>query len=544
MKENRAYDVLIVGAGFAGLYSVHRFRSLGFRVRAFEAGSDIGGTWFWNRYPGARCDIESMQYSYSFSEEIQQEWNWTEYYASQPEILRYINFVADKLELRRDIQLNTRITAARFDEQENRWELVTESGERFIGRFVVMATGCLSIPLEPNFPGLQEFSGDVYRTFDWPKEDVDFAGKRVGLIGTGSSGIQVAPILAERVRHLTVFQRTPHYSIPAHNRPLEADYVRGWKENYKERRRAARLTRNSTLNDAGTRPGIECTREEREREFARRWNVTGGIGYIYSFPDVTTSDEVNRQASDYVRGRIAATVRSPSTAATLTPPDYGIGGKRICVDTNYYEMFNRDNVSLVDIRANPIVEITPRGVRTTAAEHELDVLVLAIGFDAMTGALTRIDIRGRAGASLREHWSEGPKTYLGLSIAGFPNLFIITGPGSPSVFANMVTSIEQHVDWIADCLAAMLRDHRCTVEPTPQAEEAWFAHVNEVGGRTILAKAGNSWYVGANVPGKPRVVMPYMGGAATYIEKIEAIARENYTGFVFGPCDTALDSAM
>jgi cyclohexanone monooxygenase len=544
MKENRAYDVLIVGAGFAGLYSVHRFRSLGFRVRAFEAGNDIGGTWFWNRYPGARCDIESMQYSYSFSEEIQQEWNWTEYYASQPEILRYINFVADKLELRRDIQLNTRITAARFDEQENHWELVTESGERFIGRFVVMATGCLSIPLEPSFPGLQEFSGDVYRTSDWPKESVDFAGKRVGLIGTGSSGIQVAPVLSERARHLTVFQRTPHYSIPAHNRPLDPDYVRGWKENYRERRRAARLTRNSTLNDAGTRPGIECTPEEREYEFARRWSVTGGIGYIYAFPDVTTSDEVNRQASDYVRGRIAAIVRSPSTAATLTPPDYGIGGKRICVDTNYYEMFNRDNVSLVDIRANPIVEITPRGVRTTAAEHELDVLVLAIGFDAMTGALTRIDIRGRAGASLREHWSKGPKTYLGLSIAGFPNLFIITGPGSPSVFANMVTSIEQHVDWIADCLAAMRRDHRCTVEATPQAEEAWFSHVNEVGGRTILAKAGNSWYVGANVPGKPRVVMPYMGGAATYIEKIEAVARENYSGFVFGSCDTALDSAM
>jgi cyclohexanone monooxygenase len=536
-KEDRAYDVLVVGAGFAGLYSLHRLRSLGFKVRVFEAGKDIGGTWFWNRYPGARCDFESMQYSYSFSEEIQQEWNWTEYYASQPEILRYINFVADKLDLRRDIQLNTRVTAATFDERANYWGLLTESGERFTARFVVMATGCLSVPLEPDFPGMQEFLGRIYRTSNWPDEDVEFAGTRVGLIGTGSSGIQAAPILAAHARHLTVFQRTPHYSIPAHNHPLDPDYVRGWKENYRERRRAARLTRNSSLNDAGTRPGVECTPEERQHEFARRWNVTGGIGYVYAFPDVTTNDEVNRHASDYVRGRIAAIVRDPSTAATLTPYDYGIGGKRICVDTNYYEMFNRDNVSLVDIRANPIVEITPRGVRTNSGEYELDVLVLAIGFDAMTGALMRIDIRGRAGATLQEHWRDGPKTYLGLSIAGFPNLFIITGPGSPSVFANMVTSIEQHVDWIADCVAAMRLAGRSSIEPTQQAEDAWFAHVNEVGARTMLAKAGNSWYVGANVPGKPRVVMPYMGGAATYMEKIDAVARENYSGFVFAPND-------
>jgi cyclohexanone monooxygenase len=527
------FDVLVVGAGFAGLYSLHRFRGLGLTVRVLEAGQDIGGTWFWNRYPGARCDIESMQYSYSFSEEIQQEWNWTEYYASQPEILRYISFVADKLNLRRDIQLNTRVTAAIFDERANRWELTTSNGERFRSRFVVFATGCLSIPLEPDFTGLEQFAGKVYRTFDWPREGVVLSGKRVGLIGTGSSGIQVAPMLAAQARHLTVFQRTPHYSIPAHNRPLDDDYVRGWKENYRERRRAARLTRNSTLNDAGTRPGIEFTAEERELEFAQRWNVTGGIGYIYGFPDTTTNDVVNQHASDYVRGRIAATVRDPATAATLTPRDYGIGGKRICVDTNYYEMFNRDNVSLADIKTNPIVSITPAGIRTTAGEYELDVLVIAIGFDAMTGALTRVDICGRDGMTLRDHWKDGPKTYLGLSAAGFPNLFIITGPGSPSVFANMVTSIEQHVDWIADCIETMRRNNQSIVEPAQQAEDAWFSHVNEIGGRTILAKAGNSWYVGANVPGKPRVVMPYMGGAATYMEKIEAVARENYSRFVF-----------
>jgi cyclohexanone monooxygenase len=541
-ENANAYDVLVVGAGFAGLYSLHRLRSLGFKVRVYEAGQDIGGTWFWNRYPGARCDIESVQYSYSFSDEIQQEWDWTEYYASQPEILRYINFVADKLNLRRDIQLNTRITAAIFDEGTNRWELTAQNGERFVSRFVVMATGCLSVPLEPNFPELHTFSGRICRTSDWPHEGVELTGKRVGLIGTGSSGIQAAPLLAEQARHLTVFQRTPHYSIPAHNHRLEADYVRGWKDNYKDRRRAARLTRNSTLNDAGTRPGLEFTREEREQEFARRWSVTGGIGYIYAFPDVTTSDAINQEASDYVRGRIASIVRDPATAATLTPRGYGIGGKRICVHTGYYEMFNRNNVTLVDVRENPIVRITPRGVRTSASEYDLDVLVLAIGFDAMTGALTRIDIRGRAGETLRDHWTDGPKTYLGLSIAGFPNFFVITGPGSPSVFANMVTSIEQHVDWIADCLVSMTRDGHQAVEPTTSAEAAWFAHVNEVGGRTILAKAGNSWYVGANVAGKPRVVMPYMGGAATYMEKIEAVARESYSGFVFTGSQSAQQS--
>ena len=527
------YDVIVVGAGFAGLYSLHRFRCLGLKVRVLEAAEDIGGTWFWNRYPGARCDIESMQYSYSFSDEIQQEWNWSEYYAPQSEILRYINFVADKLDLRRDIQLNTRVVAAAFDEGAKTWQVSAERGERYFTRFLVMATGCLSIPITPDFPGLQVFAGKVYRTSDWPHEGVDIKGRRVALIGTGSSGVQIAPHLARGAQHLTVFQRTAHYSIPAHNRPLDPEYVRGWKENYKERRNAARLTRNFTLNDAGSRPGIEFTREEREREFARRWNVTGGIGYIYAFPDVTMNEEVNQQASDYVRGRIAATVQDPATAAILTPQGYGIGGKRICVHTDYYETLNRENVNLVDIKKEPIVKFTPSGLQTKAADYAFDIVVLAIGFDAMTGALTRIDITGRNGETLKEHWQDGPRTYLGLSAAGFPNFFFITGPGSPSVFANMVTSIEQHVDWIADCITVMRRGQRVTVEPMAEAEHNWFAHVNEVGGRTILARAGNSWYVGANVPGKPRVVMPYMGGAATYAEKLENVVRENYDGFAF-----------
>jgi cyclohexanone monooxygenase len=528
------YDVLIVGAGFAGLYALYRLRGDGHnKVRVLEAGEDIGGTWFWNRYPGARCDIESMQYSYSFSEEIQQEWNWTQLYAPQSEILRYINFVADKLRLRNDIQLNTRVTAATFNEREKYWLVETQNDERFLTRFLVMATGCLSIPLEPDFADLDKFRGEIYRTSAWPRGGVELKGKRVGLIGTGSSGIQVTPILAEESRHLTVFQRTANYSIPAHNRLLEPDYIREWKDDYPARRRAARQTRNSTLNDAGVRPGREVTREEREREFERRWNVTGGIGFIYAFPDLTTDAEINQHASDFVRIKIASIVRDPTTADALTPKDYGIGGKRICVDTNYFQTFNRENVTLVDIKKDHITRAISQGLVTVSRAYDLDVLVLAVGFDAMTGALNRIDITGRSGTKLRDHWSEGPKTYLGLTIAGFPNMFIITGPGSPSVFANMVTSVEQHVDWIADCIASMKRGHQLTIEATQEAEDAWFSHVNEVGGRTILAKANNSWYVGANVPGKPRFVMPYMGGAATYMEKIDSIARSGYKGFKF-----------
>jgi cyclohexanone monooxygenase len=532
--ERVLWDILVVGAGFAGLYALHRLRSLGFKTRVFEAAPDIGGTWFWNRYPGARCDFESMQYSYSFSDEIQQEWKWSELYASQPEILRYINFVADKLDLRRDIQLNTRVIAAAFDEPAKVWRLRTERGDEFEARFLVMATGCLSVPLDPDIPGLDAFSGAIYRTFDWPRDGVNLADRRVGLIGTGSSGIQAAPILAAEAKHLTIFQRMPHYSIPARNRPMDPEYERGWKKNYAERRRAARLTRNSTLSDAGTRSGLDFTPEERQREFERRWTTTGGISFIYAYPDLTTDDQINEEASDFVRARIASIVRDPATAAALAPQTYGIGGKRICVDSSYYETFNRDNVSLVSLLKDPIVTVTQDGIRTQTAHYPLDILVLAIGFDAMTGALTRVNITGRGDAKLTDHWKTGPKTYLGLAISEFPNLFVITGPGSPSVFANMVTSIEQHVDWIADCISAVKRTGHLTIEATKLAEENWFAHVNDVGSRTRLALANNSWYVGANVPGKPRFVMPYMGGAATYMQEIERVAQDNYAGFKFG----------
>jgi len=524
-----AFDVIVIGGGFAGLYALHRLRNEGHSVRVLEAGDAIGGTWYWNRYPGARCDVESMQYSFSFSDEIQQEWEWSQLYAPQPEILRYINFVADKLDLRRDIQLATRVIAASFDDATRRWTVTTAAGKSFTAPFCVMATGCLSIPLEPAIPGLADFAGEVYRTSDWPQEGVDLAGKRVGLIGTGSSGIQATPRIAEQAARLVVFQRTPNYSIPAQNRPLDEAYVRDWKQNYRERRLAARQTRNNTLNNAGPEPGSLATPEAREKAFEERW-AAGGIGFMYAFTDMTSDPEVNRHASAFVRRKIGELVRDPQTAAKLMPQDYGIGGKRICVDTDYFQTFNRDNVTLVDVRAEPIERIVPDGIRTAAAEYPLDVIVLAIGFDAMTGALLRIDITGRDGKRLRDRWAEGPKTYLGMAIAGFPNMFLITGPGSPSVFTNMVTSIEQHVDWIADCIAHVQAKQGAAIEAEEKAQEEWVGHVNDLASKTIFPTT-NSWYIGANIPGKPRVFMPYLGGAAAYNAICERVAHNNYEGF-------------
>lgn len=528
----RRCDAVIIGAGFSGLYALYRLRTDGYSVCVLEAGDAIGGTWYWNRYPGARCDIESMQYSYSFSEEIQQEWDWSQLYAPQAEILRYINFVADKLNLRRNIQLNTRVKSASFDEAENHWMITTEAGERFLSRFCIMATGCLSIPIVPTFEGLDEFRGQIYRTSEWPHQGVDLVGLRVGLIGTGSSGIQATPVIAEQAKHLYVFQRTPNYSIPAHNRPLEPNFVRGWKANYRERRLAARQTRNNWLNNAGTRPGSEATPEQRWQAFETRWATTGGLGFMHTYTDMTSDREVNADASNFVRAKIASIVRDPKTADMLTPKDYGIGGKRICVDTDYFQTFNRRNVTLVDIRSDPIERLTVEGLRTRSGRQcTLDVIVLAIGFDAMTGALLRIDITGRDGQTLRHKWQAGPTTHIGLAIAGFPNLFVITGPGSPSVFSNMVTSAEQHVDWVADCITYMKKNKHQTIDARADAEADWVAQVNEEASKTIFPTT-NSWYVGANIPGKPRVFMPYLGGAAKYNEICQGVAENGYAGFI------------
>jgi len=535
------YDAVVVGAGFAGMYMLHRLRGLGMRVRVYEAGSGVGGTWYWNRYPGARCDVESVQYSYQFSDTLQQEWEWSERYATQPEILRYAEHVADRFDLRRDIQFDTRIASAVFDEAQGRWLLSTESGETISGRFCIMATGCLSSTNTPRFPGSDRFRGALYHTGRWPHEPVDFTGLSVGVIGTGSSAIQSIPIIAEQATHLYVFQRTPHYSVPAHNTPLSPEYKREVKVSYSAlRTRAKQMFAgiDLRLND---RPAIEASEEERRREYQSRWEY-GGVSFMGSFNDLLFNEASNATAAAFVREKIREIVRDPAIAKTLSP-DYVIGCKRLCVDTGYYATFNRDNVTLVDVSKTPIEAIVEKGVRVDGEEYVVDALVLATGFDAMTGALSRIDIRGRDWRSLRDKWQGGPRTYLGLMTAGFPNLFTITGPGSPSVLTNMLPSIEQHVDWIADCLAHLRSHGMAQIEPTLEAENEWAAHVNEVAG-TNLRSSCNSWYVGANVPGKPRVFMPYIGGFPAYVQKCNEVVAEGYRGFVLSPAPRERTDAL
>ena len=529
----REIDVVIVGAGFAGLYMLHKTRGLGLSARVFEAGDDIGGTWYWNRYPGARCDVESMDYSYSFSDELQQEWRWTERYASQPDILKYINHVAERFDLRRDIQLSTRVTAAVFDESTNRWDVTTDRGDRVSARFCVMATGCLSDAQVPAFKGIETFEGPWYHTGRWPHEGVDFTGLRVGVIGTGSSAIQSIPIIARQAKHLFVFQRTPNYSVPARNAPLDPEFERRVKAGYAEYRREARESRVGFVVERNDSSALEMTAEAREREYEKRW-ARGGLGFSAAFVDLLTNKDANATAAEFFRAKIRAIVRDPKIADILVPQDYPLGTKRMCVDTDYYATYNRDNVTLVDVRTAPIEAITPHGVRTRDAEYTVDSLVFATGFDAMTGALLNIDIRGRGGQTLQQKWTEGPRTYLGLAIAGFPNLFTITGPGSPSVLSNMIVSIEQHVDWIADCLAHLRACGRTRIEATAEAQEAWVQHVSEVGHLTLYPLA-NSWYVGANIPGKPRIFMPYIGGVGVYREKCDDVAAKGYEGFALTP---------
>jgi cyclohexanone monooxygenase len=525
----RQVDAVVVGAGFAGLYMLHRLRGLGLTAQGYEAGADVGGTWYWNRYPGARCDVESMDYSYSFSEELQQEWRWSERYAAQPEILRYAGHVADRFDLRRDIQFDTRVTAAAFDEAAGRWRVETDRGDRVSAQFCIMATGCLSDAQVPDIEGRDTFAGPWYHTGRWPHEGVDFTGQRVAVIGTGSSAIQSIPIIARQAAHVYVFQRTSNFSMPAHNAPLDPDYERRVKARYAEFRREARESRVGFVTERSGDSALAVTPEERREEYERRW-ARGGLGFSATYADLLTSQEANDTAAEFFREKIRAIVRDPEVAEALIPRDYPLGTKRLCVDTDYYATFNRDNVTLVDLRKTPIEAITPRGVRTTEREHEVDSLVFATGFDAMTGALLGIDLRGRGGQALRDTWSAGPRTYLGLSVAGFPNLFTITGPGSPSVLSNMIVSIEQHVDWISDCLAHLRAHGWRVIEATREAEDAWVEHVNEVGHLTLYPRA-KSWYMGANVPGKPRVFMPYIGGVGVYRQKCDAVAAAGYEGF-------------
>ena len=527
--QNRTADAVIVGAGFAGLYMLHRLRGLGLTARVFEAGKGVGGTWYWNRYPGARCDVESMDYSYSFSDDLQQEWRWTERYASQPEILKYINHVADRFDLRRDITLETRVTAAVFDEATNRWTIRTDRGEEVSAQFCIMAVGCLSTAQVPKYPGLESFKGTWYHTGNWPHEGVDFTGQRVGVIGTGSSAIQSIPIIAKQAAHLFVFQRTPNFSVPARNAPLDTAYERSVKANYADFRRQARESRVGFVVERNDKSALEVPPDEREREYEHRWK-RGGLGFSSTFTDLLISKEANDTAADFFRAKIRSIVRDPAVAELLAPRDYPLGTKRLCVDTDYYDTFNRDNVTLIDLKKSPIEAITPDGLRTRDRSYALDSIVFATGFDAMTGSLLAIDIRGRAGKALKEKWAEGPRTYLGVSIAGFPNLFTITGPGSPSVLSNMIVSIEQHADWIADCIEYLRNNGRMAIEATVEAEDEWVEHVNQVGHATLYPQA-NSWYMGANIPGKPRIFMPYIGGVGVYRQKCDEVAAKGYEGF-------------
>ena len=528
----RDVDAVIVGAGFAGLYMLHRLRGLGFSSQVFERGKGVGGTWYWNRYPGARCDVESMDYSFSFSPELEQEWEWTERYASQPEILKYANHVADRFDLKRGIQFETQVVSAAFDEAARRWTVRTDRGDRVSARFCVMATGCLSDLQVPPFKGVETFAGARYHTGSWPHGGVDFTGRRVGIIGTGSSAIQSIPIIAKQAAHLYVFQRTPNYSVPARNVPMDPDYQQRWKAQYPQHRQDARESRVGFVIERNDVSALSVSAEEREREYEKRWQ-RGGLGFAATYLDIQISQEANDTAAAFFREKIHRIVRDPAVAELLTPKTYPLGTKRLCVDTDYYDTFNRDNVTLVDVRSAPIEAITPDGLRTAAGRYTFDSLIFATGFDAMTGALLRIDIRGRGGMSLKDKWTAGPRTYLGLTVAGFPNLFAITGPGSPSVLSNMIVSIEQHVDWIADCMAHLRAQGRATIEATRESEDAWVDHVNEVGHMTLYPKAA-SWYTGANVPGKPRVFMPYVGGVGAYRLKCDDVAAKGYEGFRLG----------
>ena len=528
----REVDALVIGAGFSGLYALYKLRDeMGMDVQVYEAANGVGGTWHWNRYPGARCDSESYYYSYSFSEELEQEWEWTSKYPEQPEILRYLNHVADRFDLRRNIQLDTRIAGATYDEKTNRWRVRTEEGEEISAKFLVSGVGCLSSANLPDMPGLDRFEGDWYHTGRWPHEPVDFSGKRVGLIGTGSTGIQATPVIAAEADHLTVFQRTPNYSLPARNALLPPEEQAEVKANYRELRQRVRESRGGFPYPPTGKAAAEFTPEEQQALCEELWDL-GGFRFLFgSFNDLMINEEANEVVAEFVRAKIREVVNDPTTAELLTPTDHPYGSKRPPIDTGYYEAYNRDNVSLVDVRSTPIAEITPKGLRTAdGSEYELDMIVFATGFDAMTGSLGKIDIRGIGGQALSDKWAEGPRTYLGLQSAGFPNFFTITGPGSPSVLTNMPVAIEQNVDWISDCIEYMRTNGMDRIQARSDAEENWVDHVNEVASYTLYDQA-NSWYVGANIPGKKRIFMPYVGGMIEYRKFCDESARKGYEGF-------------
>ena len=524
-------DALVVGAGFAGLYMQYRLREMGLTSLTVEKGSDVGGTWYWNRYPGARCDIDSVDYCYSFSPEILKEWRWSERFATQPEILQYLEFVADKLDLRKDIRFSTIVESAEWDDSTSTWKVSCDAGETFYARFLVMGTGNLSEPKLPDIPGVQTFAGLSVHTAKWPREGIDFGGMRVGVIGTGSTGIQAIPLIAEQAAELYVFQRTPNYSMPARNQPLDPHFVEEVLDSYGARRELARNSDGGTPFPPPTQGTFDVSAEERHARFEAGWQRGGINALSYAFTDYFTDEAANREAQEFARAKIREIVHDPSTAEALCPTHH-IGTKRTCVDTNYFATYNRPNVTLVDLRSEPIEAIVPEGVRTSEREIALDAIVFAVGFDAMTGALSAISITGSDGRKLANAWDNGPVTYLGLMTAGFPNLFMITGPQSPSVLSNMVVSIEQHVDVIAELISEVEARNAAYIASTEESQAAWVDHVRELAEATLYPQA-NSWYVGRNMPGKPKVFMPYVGGCGAYRAECRRIIDEDFDGFEF-----------
>ncbi len=525
------HDVIVVGAGFAGLYTLHRLRGLGFNVRVVEAGSDVGGTWYWNRYPGARCDVESLEYSYSFSDQLQQEWVWPERFSAQPDILRYIQHVADRFDLRRHIEFDSRVESAEFDEGRDEWTVTTGKRRQLKARFCIMATGNLSLPRVPDFPGLEDFKGKWYHSGLWPHEKVDFTGQRVGLIGTGASGIQITPNVAKEAAHLYVFQRTANYSVPSVNRPTDEKEMQGYKARYAEIRRSQK---NSAYGIAGfevpTLSAIEVDAETRARTYEEKWGLGGNISFLAAYNDILLNKASNETACQFVREKIKSIVKDPETAELLCPKDHYIGTKRLPLEIDYFATFNRDNVTLVDVRNYPVKRITKDGILTKKQAYELDAIIFATGFDAMTGALLDINVKGLGGKTLQSKWAGGPLTYLGLMTAGFPNFFIMTGPGAPSVKTNMIPHIEQHADWITDCIDYLSRNKHVRMEADAKREQEWVKHVDDVANATLYPLA-ESWYVGANIPGKPRFFMPYIGGLDKYTKLCNAVAANGYDGF-------------
>ena len=529
-SRDKALDVLIVGAGFAGLYAVHKLRGLGFSVHACEAAEEVGGTWWWNSYPGARCDVESLDYCYAFDVALLHEWKWSERFATQAEVLSYARHVADRFDLRRDITFNCRVTSCEWDEGNATWHIRTDRGDRYSARYVIAATGCLSLPNRPEIAGLDDFQGDMLFTQAWPKEGYDLAGKRVGVIGTGSSGIQSIPVIAQQAAHLTVFQRTANFTLPAVNRQVDSEYEAAVRADYLGHRRTILQNRAATVKQTIADSAFDLTDEEREAAYEEKWQRGGAGGIPILFADSLSNPASNEEAAQFVRRKIREIVEDPEVAESLTPRDHPIATKRICLDTDYYATFNRPNVTLVDLRKTPIDRVSRDAIITTAGEHPLDVIVFATGFDAMTGPLKAMNVRGAEGLPLDNAWADGPRTYLGLMIAGFPNLFTITGPGSPSVLANMIAAIEQHVNWIAELLVHMRDDHLDRVEATPEAEADWVDEVRRVADGTLFPLA-NSWYNGDNIAGKPRMFMAYVGGYPAYAARCDEIASAGYEGF-------------